>query len=133
MTKELRSLPEKVEKLIEDEELREQIRGSGIGTSATRAEILSKLIRIGYLSLNKKTQIITPELLGEMVYDTVNASIRALLNPELTASWEKGLTGVAEGTITTDEYMDKLRGFIERRCAAVMSLNNQWQQSLIHV
>ena len=113
--------------LIEDENLREMIKGSGIGTSATRAEILKKLFTIKYLNLNKKTQIITPELLGEMVYDTVNASIRALLNPELTASWEKGLTGVAEGTITTDEYMDKLRGFIERRCAAVMSLNNQWQ------
>ncbi len=113
--------------LIEDESLREMIKGSGIGTSATRAEILKKLVTIRYLNLNKKTQVITPELLGEMVYDTVNASIRALLNPELTASWEKGLTGVAEGTITTDEYMDKLRGFIERRCAAVMALNNQWQ------
>ena len=113
--------------LIEDENLREMIKGSGIGTSATRAEILKKLFTIKYLNLNKKTQIITPELLGEMVYDTVNASIRALLNPELTASWEKGLTGVAEGTITTEEYMDKLRGFIERRCAAVMGLNNQWQ------
>ncbi|MDO4804437.1 MAG: DNA topoisomerase [Lachnospiraceae bacterium] len=111
--------------LIEDEGLREMIRGSGIGTSATRAEILKKLFAIKYLNLNKKTQIITPELLGEMVYDTVNASIRPLLNPDLTASWEKGLTGVADGTITTDEYMDKLRGFIERRCSAVMGLNNQ--------
>lgn len=113
--------------LIEDESLREMIRGSGIGTSATRAEILKKLVTIKYLNLNKKTQVITPELLGEMVYDTVNLSIRALLNPDLTASWEKGLTGVAEGTITTDEYMIKLRGFIERRCAAVMGLENQWQ------
>ena len=111
--------------LIEDESLREMIKGSGIGTSATRAEILKKLINIRYLKLNKKTQIITPELLGEMVYDTVNASIRSLLNPELTASWEKGLTGVAEGNITTDEYMEKLTGFIARRTEGVKGLNNQ--------
>ena len=83
--------------LIEDEELRAQIKGSGIGTSATRAEILKKLVSIQYLALNKKTQVITPTLLGEMIFDVVNASIRSLLNPELTASWEKGLTYVAEG------------------------------------
>ena len=111
--------------LIEDESLREQIKGSGIGTSATRAEILKKLVTIEYLALNKKTQVITPELLGEMVYDTVNASIRPLLNAELTASWEKGLTGVAEGTITEEEYMEKLNGFVARRTNAVKSLRNQ--------
>lgn len=101
--------------LIEDEDLRSQIKGSGIGTSATRAEILSKLVKIKYLKLNKKTQIITPELLGEMVYDVVNGSIRSLLNPELTASWELGLTQVADGTITEEDYMEKLSGFIARR------------------
>ena len=89
--------------LIEDEELRAQIKGSGIGTSATRAEILKKLVSIKYLSLNKKTQVITPTLLGELIFDVVAASIRPLLNPELTASWEKGLTYVAEGSITSDE------------------------------
>ena len=98
--------------LIEDEELRAQIRGSGIGTSATRAEILKKLFSIKYLSLNKKTQVITPTLLGEMIFDVVNCSIRQLLNPELTASWEKGLTYVAEGSITPQEYMDKLEHFV---------------------
>ena len=86
--------------LIEDEELRAQIKGSGIGTSATRAEILKKLVSIKYLGLNQKTQVITPSLLGEMVYEVVDHSIRQLLNPELTASWEKGLTYVAEGSIT---------------------------------
>ncbi len=91
--------------LIEDEELRAQIKGSGIGTSATRAEILKKLIHIKYLALNKKTQVITPTLLGEMVFDVVANSIKSLLNPELTASWEKGLTYVAEGEITPEEYM----------------------------
>lgn len=113
--------------LIEDESLREQIKGSGIGTSATRAEILKKLVTIEYLALNKKTQVITPELLGEMVYDTVNASIRPLLSAELTASWEKGLTGVAEGTITEEEYMEKLNGFVARRTNAVKGLRNQME------
>ena len=98
--------------LIEDEELRAQIKGSGIGTSATRAEILKKLVTIQYLALNKKTQVITPTLLGEMIFDVVNASIRSLLSPELTASWEKGLTYVAEGSITPQEYMEKLERFI---------------------
>lgn len=111
--------------LIEDEELRSQIKGSGIGTSATRAEILSKLVKIKYLKLNKKTQIITPELLGEMVYDVVDSSIRSLLNPELTASWEKGLTYVAEGSVTEKEYMDKLEDFITKRVNGVKQLNNQ--------
>ena len=100
--------------LIEDEDLRAQIKGSGIGTSATRAEILNKLVRISYLSLNKKTQIITPNLKGEVVYEVVNATIKSLLNPELTASWEKGLTGVAEGKIKEDEYMQKLSSYITR-------------------
>ena len=113
--------------LIEDEELRAQIKGSGIGTSATRAEILKKLIHIKYLGLNKKTQIITPTLQGEMVYDVVDNSIRSLLNPELTASWEKGLTYVAEGSITSDEYMKKLDDFITRRTVGVKGLNNQYQ------
>ncbi len=113
--------------LIEDEDLRAQIKGSGIGTSATRAEILKKLIHIKYLGLNKKTQIITPTLQGEMVYDVVNNSIPPLLNPELTASWEKGLTYVAEGSITSDEYMKKLDDFITRRTVGVKGLNNQYQ------
>ncbi len=111
--------------LIEDEELRAQIKGSGIGTSATRAEILKKLVAIDYLALNKKTQIITPTLMGEMIYDVVSDSIRPLLNPALTASWEKGLTGVAEGTITSEEYMNKLRDFVTRRTNIVKQLHNQ--------
>ncbi len=106
--------------LIEDEELRAQIKGSGIGTSATRAEILKKLITIGYLNLQKKTQVITPTITGELIFDTVNGSIRSLLNPELTASWEKGLTQVAEGSISESEYMEKLKGYITRRTDAVL-------------
>ncbi|NLJ96249.1 MAG: type IA DNA topoisomerase [Clostridiales bacterium] len=113
--------------LIEDEELRAQIKGSGIGTSATRAEILNKLVKISYLQLNKKTQIITPSILGELIYEVVNASIRSLLNPELTASWEKGLTYVAEGSITNEEYMEKLEGFVSRMVNGVKGLNNQNQ------
>ena len=113
--------------LIEDEELRAQIKGSGIGTSATRAEILKKLIHIKYLALNKKTQIITPTLLGEMIFDVVDHSIKSLLNPELTASWEKGLTYVSEGQITSDEYMTKLEHFIASRTSGVLGLNNQYQ------
>lgn len=111
---------------IEDEELRAQMKGSGIGTSATRAEILNKLIKINYLSLNKKTQIVTPSKHGELIYDVVNASIRSLLNPELTASWEKGLTYVAEGTITSEEYMTKLEGFVTRMVDGVKHRNNQY-------
>ena len=113
--------------LIEDEELRAQIKGSGIGTSATRAEILKKLIHIKYLALNKKTQIITPTLQGEMIFDVVDHSIKSLLNPELTASWEKGLTYVADGEITPEEYMQKLDYFIISRTNGVKNLNNQYQ------
>ena len=105
--------------LIEDEDLRAQIKGSGIGTSATRAEILKKLCTIKYLSLAKKTQIITPTLFGEMVYDVCLCSLRQLLNPELTASWEKGLTYVAEGSITPEEYMEKLERFVTLRTNGV--------------
>ena len=123
--------------LIEDEELREQIRGSGIGTSATRAEILKKLVNIHYLALNKKTQVITPTQMGEMVYDVVFVSIRSLLNPELTASWEKGLTYVAEGKIGPEEYMEKLEQFISRHTDAVRqqdyraALRRQFDQTAV--
>ncbi len=111
--------------LIEDEELRAQIKGSGIGTSATRAEILNKLVNITYLNLNKKTQIITPTQLGELIYDVVNTSIKSLLNAELTASWEKGLTYVSDGKITKEEYIGKLEGFVARMVNGVKTLNNQ--------
>lgn len=111
--------------LIEDEELRAQIKGSGIGTSATRAEILKKLININYINLNKKTQVLTPSLYGEVIFDVVNSSITSLLNPELTASWEKGLTYVAEGSITSDEYMQKLSDFVSKRVNGVKNLYNQ--------
>ena len=117
--------------LIEDEELRAQIKSCGIGTSATRAEILKKLCNIKYLALNKKTQVLTPTQMGEMIYDVVSDSIRPLLNPALTASWEKGLTMVADGVITPEEYMGKLTDFVGRRTTAVRSLNNQgvlWRQ-----
>ena len=110
---------------IEDEELRAQIKGSGIGTSATRAEILKKLVSIQYLDLNNKTQIITPTQMREMIYDVVSDSIRPLLNPALTASWEKGLSMVAQGEITGDEYMEKLTDFVSRRTNIVKQLNNQ--------
>jgi DNA topoisomerase-3 len=110
---------------IEDEELRAQIKGSGIGTSATRAEILKKLVNIEYLALNNKTQIITPTLMGEMIFDVVDSSMKPMLNPALTASWEKGLTQVAEGQITSDEYMKKLDDFVSRRTNIVKQLNNQ--------
>ncbi len=110
---------------IEDEELRAQIKGSGIGTSATRAEILKKLVNIEYLALNNKTQIITPTLMGEMIFDVVDSSMRPLLNPALTASWEKGLTQVAEGQITSAEYMNKLDDFVSRRTNIVKQMNNQ--------
>lgn len=111
--------------LIEDEELRAHIKGSGIGTSATRAEILKKLVNNQYIALNKKTQIITPTQLGEMIHDVVYCSIQSLLNPELTASWEKGLSYVAEGTITEEEYMVKLEKFVSSRIEGVRNLNNQ--------
>lgn len=112
--------------LIEDEELRSQIKGSGIGTSATRAEILKKLVGNEYMALNKKTQILTPTQLGEMIFDVVDCSIRSLLNPELTASWEKGLNYVAEGSITSHEYMKKLENFIRQRTQGVLQVNNQY-------
>ncbi len=111
--------------LIEDEELREQIKGSGIGTSATRAGILKKLFNNKYLELNKKTQVITPTQIGEMIHDVVYCSIRPLLNPELTASWEKGLTYVAEGTIEPAEYLNKLETFVANRTNAVKQTNNR--------
>lgn len=100
--------------LIEDEELRAQIKGSGIGTSATRAEIIKKLIRIGYLNLNQKTQVITPQNFGEMVYEVVAMTVPALLNPKMTASWEKGLDGITNGTVDVNDYRAKLEDFIRR-------------------
>lgn len=112
--------------LIEDEELRAQIKGSGIGTSATRAEILKKLVDKKYINLNNKTQVITPSQLGEIVYDVVDNSIKRLLDPRLTASWEKGLTGVAEGNISTDEYLLKLEAFISKNTMMVKTLNNEY-------
>jgi DNA topoisomerase-3 len=109
--------------LIEDEELREQIKGSGIGTSATRAEIIQKLVRIGYLNLNKKTQILSPENLGEMVYEVVNMTVPALLNPKMTASWEKGLDGITQGTVDFGAYRDKLEAFIRKETLAMIDQN----------
>lgn len=114
-------------KLIEDEELRAQIKGSGIGTSATRAEIIKKLTTNGYISLNKKTQVISPTLLGEMIYDVVDVSLRVMLNPEMTASWEKGLSQVAEGTTNKDEYMQKLESFISTKTTAVKGVDYRYQ------
>ncbi len=106
--------------LIEDEELREQIKGSGIGTSATRAEIIQKLVRIGYLNLNKKTQILSPENLGEMVYEVVNMTVPALLNPKMTASWEKGLDGITQGTVDFWDYRNKLEDFIRKETLSMI-------------
>lgn len=111
-------------KLIEDEELREQIKGSGIGTSATRAEILKKLQKIQYVKLNKKTQILTPTAMGEMIYDVVSQSVTSLLNPALTASWEKGLTMVANGEIRPREYMEKLEAYIRKNTQKVLQYRN---------
>ena len=110
--------------LIEDASLREQIRSSGIGTSATRAEIIKKLVTIGYIRIHKKTQAVTPELKGELVFDVVDASMNQLLNPELTASWEKGLGYVQDGTITGSEYMEKLSGFVRKRIEIVKGITN---------
>ena len=109
--------------LIEDEELREQIKGSGIGTSATRAEIIKKLVRIGYLNLNKKTQVLTPENLGEMVYEVVNMTVPALLNPKMTASWEKGLDGITQGTVDFWDYRNKLEAFIRAETQKMIEQN----------
>lgn len=113
-------------KLIEDEELRAQIKGSGIGTSATRAEIIKKLTSNAYISLNKKTQVVAPTQLGEMIYDVVAASIKSMLNPELTASWEKGLSMVAEGEVTAEEYIQKLNKYVGDRTEIVKQLNNRY-------
>ena len=110
--------------LIEDEELREQIKTCGIGTSATRAEILKKLEKNQYISLNKKTQILTPTLLGEMICDVVRCSISAMLSPAFTASWEKGLNYVVEGTVTSGEYMDKLSSYVAKFTNQVKSASN---------
>jgi hypothetical protein len=104
-----------------------QIKGSGIGTSATRAEILKKLFNIKYMALNEKTQVITPTYLGELIYEVVHTSMKQLLNPELTASWEKGLTYVAEGSITSEEYMGKLENFVTRHTVNVKQMRNQFQ------
>ncbi len=109
--------------LIEDEELREQIKGSGIGTSATRAEIIRKLVRIGYLNLNKKTQILSPENLGEMIYEVVSMTVPALLNPKMTASWEKGLEGITQGTVDYYDYREKLENFIRKETLSMMDQN----------
>lgn len=106
--------------LIEDEELRAQIKGSGIGTSATRAEIIKKLVHIGYLHLNKKSQVLTPEPFGEMVYEVVNLTVPALLNPKMTASWEKGLDGITNGTVEMEDYRTKLEDFIRKETLAII-------------
>ncbi|SHK58410.1 DNA topoisomerase [Tepidibacter formicigenes] len=113
-------------KLIEDEELREQIKGSGIGTSATRAEILNKLQKIKYIKLNNKTQILTPTVMGEMIYDVITQSIPSLLKPELTASWEKGLMMIANGEINSDEYIIKLEEYVRKNTQKVLGLNNNY-------
>ena len=113
--------------LIEDEDLRAQIKGSGIGTSATRAEIIKKLINNKYIALNQKTQIVTPTQVGEMINDIVYCSIGSLLNPELTASWEKGLKQVSDGEITEEQYLEKLDGFVTRRVNAVKDIKNEYQ------
>ncbi len=102
-------------KLIEEEELREQIKGAGIGTSATRAEIMKKLEKIKYIEINSKTQIITPTKKGEKIYDIVYASMPDMLNPKLTASWEKGLDMVAKKEIQPEEFMTKLKNYIHTK------------------
>ena len=102
-------------KLIEDEELREQIKGAGIGTSATRGEIIKKLEKIKYIEINSKTQIVTPTKKGEAIYDVVNYSMPDMLNPKLTASWEKGLDMVAKKEIQSNEFMVKLENYINSK------------------
>lgn len=109
--------------LIEEEELREQIKGSGIGTSATRAEIIKKLVRIGYLNLNKKNQILSPERLGEMIFEVVSMTVPALLNPKMTASWEKGLDGITRGTVIMEDYRRKLEDFIRKETVSMIEKN----------
>jgi DNA topoisomerase-3 len=113
--------------LIEDEELREQIKSNGIGTSATRAGILEKLVKIKYLSINQKTQVITPTLTGEMVCYVVGYSIRSMLNAALTASWEKGLGLVADGELKEEDYMQKLTAFISSNTQKVKGIYNRQQ------
>jgi DNA topoisomerase-3 len=117
--------------LIEDEELREQIKGSGIGTSATRDAIITKLVTKEYIKLNKKTQVLTPTFLGEIIYDVVLYSINGLLRADLTASWEKGLTGVAEGTISEAEYTAKLSDYVTKYTNYVKGVKNQNQMHVI--
>lgn len=98
--------------LIEDEDLRAQIKGAGIGTSATRAGIIEKLVKIGYLALNKKTQVLTPKIFGEMVYEVVKLTIPSMLRPSMTASWEKGLAMVENGSLSDMEYRKKLYDYV---------------------
>ena len=117
--------------LIEDEELREQIKGSGIGTSATRDSIITKLVNNKYIGLNKKTQVLTPTFLGEIIYDVVLYSINGLLRADLTASWEYGLAGVADGSITEEEYNEKLRGYVTKYTNIVKNVNNQNQMHVV--
>lgn len=117
--------------LIEDEELRSQIKGSGIGTSATRDSIITKLVNNKYIALNKKTQIVTPTFLGEIIYDVVYYSINSLLRAEMTASWEKGLAGVAEGTISKEEYTEKMNSFVVNNTELVKRLDNQYKITYI--
>ena len=117
-------------KLIEDEELREQIKGAGIGTSATRGEIIKKLEKIKYIAINTKTQIVTPTQKGEVIYDVVLKSMPDMLNPKLTASWEKGLDMVAKKEIQSDEFMGKLEKYIHskfNRFRQIVQLINQME------
>lgn len=109
--------------LIEDEALRETIKGAGIGTSATRAGIIDKLVKKGHLNLNKKTQILTPKLLGEMIYEVTFATIPSMLNPEMTASWEKGLAGVEAGEISTKKYEETLNTYVRKYTEAIKETN----------
>ena len=102
-------------KLIEDEELREQIKGDGIGTAATRGEIIKKLVRIQYIQINDKTKVITPTIKGEAIYDVINSSMPDMLNPDLTASWEKGLGMVARKEIEPEVFMEKLEKYINSK------------------
>ena len=113
-------------KLIEDEELREQIKGAGIGTSATRAEIIKKLEKINYIAINNKTQIITPSQKGEAIYDVVDKSMPDMLNPELTASWEKGLTMVEQKEISADEFMNKLEAYVRNKVVKFKKSRNEY-------
>ncbi|MDO5126281.1 MAG: DNA topoisomerase [Eubacteriales bacterium] len=114
-------------RLIEDEELRSQIKGSGIGTSATRDSIITKLVNNKYIALNKKTQIVTPTFLGEIIYDVVYYSINNLLRAEMTASWEKGLAGVADGSISKEEYTNKMNQYVVANTELVKKLDNQYK------